>query len=173
MPELDFEIPVHSLNPAMNLLVEKGIFIRWLFLNEDRGTFSIRLVVPNVGMEEILLDLARILNENVEISIVHIVYGEKHLEKIDQAFLVPLEIGDSKYPVVVFMEFDFNPRVPSKVVIITEKECSEDIIKAILRSQIGPFTLEDPSNIKIVNDSNMVKIIVKSSPRAQPVQSRF
>ncbi|ASJ00376.1 hypothetical protein [Thermococcus gorgonarius] len=111
MPELDFEIPVNSLNTVMDLLVEKGIFIRWLFLNEDRETFSIRLVVPDVGMEETLLDLARILKEKVEISIV---YSEKHLEKINQAFLVPLEIGDSRYPVVVFMEFDFDPRIPLK-----------------------------------------------------------
>jgi hypothetical protein len=163
MAEFDFEIPVGALNSVMDRIVSRRIFLRWLFLNEERETFSVRLVVPDVEVEEVLLELSEILEEPTEISIIK---GSEFQRRIDQAFVASLEVEGKRYPVVVFMEFDFSPRMPSKVVILTRRNCPEDVIKSILKAHIGPFTFEDPSNTKIIESDNITKILVKSPVKA-------
>lgn len=159
MAEFDFEIPRRALNTLMDRVVARGLFLRWLFLNEERDTLAVRLKVPDVEVEEVLLELSEVLEDPLEVSVIG---GTEFHKTVNQAFIASVEVGEEKYPVVVFMEFDFNPRVPSKVTILMRPDSPEDVVRAVLRTKIGPFTLQDPSSTKIIEDKRMAKILVTS-----------
>ncbi|NJF24839.1 hypothetical protein [Thermococcus sp. Bubb.Bath] len=160
MVELDFELPLKELNGVMERFMSAELFTKWVLYNEDRGTVALRVVVPDFEMEQVILDIAEVVRGPLEISIVKDGLAEI---KVDQAFINVINVDGVVYPLALIMEFDFNAHVPSRIELITEKDCPEEVISAILHTKLGPFDFRDPMKTKILQSNKMTKIMLTTA----------
>ncbi len=156
MIELDFELPFSSLNDIMDVFLTKGALIRWVFYQDHRDAFAIRALVPEIELEETLLEMAGALGEPLEVSIL----PEGTGVKLDQAFLTSALIGEKRYPIVVLMHFETNPRVPDEVQLLTRSDSPKEIISSLLKVSIGPFSLSNPDHTRISRENGMTRVVI-------------
>ncbi len=156
MIELDFELPFSSLNDIMDVFLTKGALIRWVFYQDHRNAFAVRVLVPEIELEETLLEMAGALEEPLEVSIL----PEGAVVKLDQAFLTSALIGEKRYPIVVLMHFETNPRVPDEVQLLTRSDSPKEIISSLLKVSIGPFSLSNPDHTRITRENGMTRVVI-------------
>ncbi|EEB74281.1 hypothetical protein [Thermococcus sp. AM4] len=158
MGELDLEVPIEKLNAVMNPVTSAGLYLRWVLYNELRGTVSVRIVVPEDEIEEILFMIARAYGEPLEVSVLR----DSETMLVGQAFLNSIHIHAKSYPVVVLMEYsrERGPYVPVKVTVITRGDLPEEGIETILGTHFGNFDLRRSYQPGIVERNSLTKIVM-------------
>jgi len=156
MIELDFELPFSALNDIMNIFTTRGALIRWVFYQDHRDAFAVRALVPEIELEETLLEMAGALEEPLEVSIL----PEGAGVRLDQAFLTFAPIGERRYPLVVLMHFETNPRIPDEIQLLTRSDSPREIISSLLKVSIGPFSLSNPDHARITREKGMTRVVI-------------
>ena len=161
MAEFDLEVPIEKLNAVMQPVTNAGLYLRWVLYNELRSTVSLRIVVPEDEVEEILFMIARSYGEPLEVSVLR----DSETMLVGQAFLNSIHIKTRSYPVVVLMEYsrESGPYVPIRVTVITRGDLPEEGIEMILSAHFGNFDLRRSYQPGTVERNSLTKITMTPS----------
>ncbi|AJC70965.1 MAG: hypothetical protein J7K48_04125 [Thermococcus sp.] len=158
MGELDLEVPIERLNDIMTPITRADLYLKWVFYNDIRGTASLRIVVPEDLIEEVLFMMAKAYGGPLEVSVIR----DEGRMLVGQAFLNSVHVNAKSYPVVVLMDYssEHGPYVPVRVAVITKGDIPEGDIEMILSLYFKDFKLMNSHMRGTVERNSLTKIIM-------------
>ncbi len=161
MGELDLEVPIERLNDIMTPITGAGLYFRWVFYNETRGSASVRIIVPEDLIEEVLFMIAKSYGEPLEVSVIR---DDKRL-LVGQAFLNSAHINAKSYPVVVLMDYssDRGPYVPVRITVIAGSDIPKEDIETLLSLHFKNFEVGNSHARGILGRGSLTKIVMVPS----------
>ncbi len=158
MGELDLEVPIERLNDIMTPITRAGLYLKWVFYNDIRGTASLRIVVPEDLLEEALFMMAKAYGGPLEVSVIR----DDRRMLVGQAFLNSVHVNAKRYPIVVLMDYspELGPYVPIRITLLAKSDMPKDGIEMVLSSQFRNFELRNSYKQGVVERGSLTKIVM-------------
>ncbi|NJE61223.1 hypothetical protein [Thermococcus sp. 21S7] len=165
VPTIEFESPRIKFNDVMDTIVNNNLSLLWVYLDDMRGSFVMKVFVPCHMLMRYLLELASVLRIPTEVSIVE---SEDGSRMIHEAFLITVSHPSGDYPVFILFEYYESRYYPSKITIGLHSKSPKELVDAVLNLSIGRVSIADAEVVKTITKNNAKFLYLKTNAKDKP-----